>query len=103
SDPYVGRVSMVRVFSGTLRPDATVHVSGHFLADRGHEEHDEDERIGALTSPLGKTQRPVNHAVAGDICAIAKLSKAETGDTLSSKEDPLLMHPWEMPDPLLPI
>src|SRR5690606_1642219 len=48
SDPYVGRVSMVRVFSGTLRPDATVHVSGHFLADRGHEEHDEDERIGAL-------------------------------------------------------
>lgn len=103
SDPYVGRVSMVRIFSGTLRPDATVHVSGHYLADRGHEEHDEDERIGALTSPLGKTQRPLPQAVAGDICAIAKLSKAETGDTLSSKDDPLLMQPWEMPDPLLPV
>ena len=103
SDPYVGRVSLVRVFSGTIRPDMTVHVSGHFLADRGHEEHDEDEKIGGLTSPLGKTQRSISHAVAGDICAIAKLSKAETGDTLSTKNQPLLMRPWEMPEPLLPI
>ena len=103
TDPYVGRVSVVRVFSGTLRPDATVHVSGHFLAGRGHEEHDEDERIGALSSPLGKTQRPVPEARAGDIAAIAKLSRAETGDTLSSRDDPLLMRPWSMPEPLLPV
>ncbi len=59
SDPYVGRISLVRVFSGTLRPDATVHVSGHGMAERGHADHDSDERIGALTSPLGKQQRPV--------------------------------------------
>ena len=59
SDPYVGRISLVRVFSGTLRPDMTVHVSGHGLADRGHEDHDVDERVGALTSPLGKQQRTV--------------------------------------------
>lgn len=103
SDPYVGRISLVRVFSGTLRPDSTVHVSGHYLGDRGHDEHDEDEKIGALTSPLGKAQRTISHAVAGDICAIAKLSKAATGDTLSSKDDPLLIRPWEMPEPLLPI
>jgi elongation factor G len=103
SDSYVGRISLVRVFSGTLRPDAPVHVSGHFLADRGHAEHDEDERIGTLSSPLGKTQRPVKHAVAGDICAIAKLSRAETGDTLSDQDDPLLMRPWDMPEPLLPV
>ena len=103
TDTYVGRISLVRVFSGTLRPDQTVHVSGHFLADRGHEKHDEDERIGAVTSPLGKTQRPVSACAAGDICAIAKLSRAETGDTLSAKDDPLLMRPWDMPEPLLPV
>jgi elongation factor G len=103
TDAYVGRISLVRVFSGTLRPDQTVHVSGHFLSDRGHEDHDEDERIGAVTSPLGKTQRPVASCAAGDICAIAKLSRAETGDTLSGKDDPLVMRPWEMPEPLLPV
>ena len=107
SDPYVGRISLVRVFSGTVRPDATVHVSGHFSefygGERGHEDHDEDERIGALSSPLGKTQRLTGSAIAGDICAIAKLSRAETGDTLSDKENPLVMEPWSMPEPLLPI
>src|ERR1039458_8561823 len=64
SDPYVGRISLVRVFSGTMRPDAPVHVSGHGLAERGHADHDMDERIGALTSPLGKQQRPVSQCVA---------------------------------------
>ncbi|MFJ4203124.1 elongation factor G-like protein EF-G2 [Streptomyces sviceus] len=103
SDPYVGRISLVRVFSGTLRPDETVHVSGHGLADRGHEDHDVDERIGALSAPFGKQQRQLSHCIAGDLACVAKLSRAETGDTLSAKDDPLLMEPWEMPDPLLPL
>ncbi|MER6576658.1 elongation factor G-like protein EF-G2 [Nonomuraea sp. NPDC001023] len=103
SDPYVGRISLVRVFSGTLRPDMTVHVSGHGLADRGHEDHDVDERIGTLTSPLGKTQRPAAKGSAGDIVAVAKLSRAETGDTLSEVDRPLLMTSWQMPEPLLPV
>src|ERR1022692_4405660 len=103
SDPYVGRISLVRVFSGTLRPDAVVHVSGHGLAGRGHADHDQDERIGALTSPLGKQQRPAAQCAAGDICAVAKLVSAETGDTLSDKERPLLMEAWSMPEPLLPV
>ena len=103
TDPYVGRVSLVRVFSGTLRPDATVHVSGHFEPERGHEDHDVDERVGALSSPIGKTQRIIGHAVAGDIVAVAKLTRAETGDTLSDKDSPLLVAPWIMPDPLLPV
>jgi elongation factor G len=103
SDPYVGRISLVRVFSGTLRPDMSVHVSGHGRAERGHPDHDDDERVGALTSPLGKQQRPVAVCPAGSICAVAKLSTAETGDTLSSREQPLLMEPWSMPDPLLPV
>ncbi|KAB1989470.1 elongation factor G-like protein EF-G2 [Streptomyces triticiradicis] len=103
SDPYVGRVSLVRVFSGTLRPDATVHVSGHGLTDRGHEDHDVDERIGALSAPFGKQQRALTHCIAGDLASVAKLNRAETGDTLSAKDDPLLMEPWQMPDPLLPL
>ncbi|MER6140207.1 elongation factor G-like protein EF-G2 [Streptomyces sparsogenes] len=103
SDPYVGRISLVRVFSGTLRPDETVHVSGHGLEDRGHEDHDVDERVGALTTPFGKAQRMLNQAIAGDLACVAKLSRAETGDTLSAKDRPLLMEPWEMPDPLLPV
>jgi elongation factor G len=103
SDPYVGRISLVRVFSGTLRPDETVHVSGHGMEDRGHEDHDVDERVGALSSPFGRQQRPVPSAGAGDLVCVAKLTRAETGDTLSSKERPLLMEPWQMPDPLLPV
>jgi elongation factor G len=103
SDPYVGRISLVRVFSGTLRPDAVVHVSGHGRIEAGHADHDADERIGALTSPLGKQQRTVSLCDAGDICAVAKLGTAETGDTLSDKEHPLLMEPWTMPEPLLPV
>jgi elongation factor G len=103
SDAFVGRISLVRVFSGTLRPDAGVHVSGHGRTERGHADHDDDERIGALTSPLGKQQRPVAQCSAGDICAVAKLGTAETGDTLSEKEQPLLMEPWTIPEPLLPV
>jgi elongation factor G len=91
------------VFSGTLRPDTVVHVSGHGLADRGHEDHDVDERVGAISSPLGKTQRQLPQCIAGDVAAIAKLGRAETGDTLSDKDDPVLMEAWEMPEPLLPV
>lgn len=107
SDPYVGRISVVRVFSGTLRPDAPVHVSGHVAAffgeERGHPDHDEDERIGVLSAPLGKTQRIMSRAIAGDIAAVAKLGRAETGDTLSDPDFPLLMEPWVLPVPLLPV
>src|SRR6266545_3482102 len=102
-DPYVGRVSLVRVFSGTLRPEQVVHISGHGMAERGHPDHDADERFAHLYSPLGANVREVPFCMAGDICAITKSSTAETGDTISSKEQPLLMAPWEMPEPLLPV
>ncbi len=103
TDPYLGRVSLVRVFSGTLRPDIAIHVSGHGMAERGHPDHDVDERIGAISSLLGATLRQVPACPAGDICAVARLTSAETGDTLSSPEDPRLMRPWELPTPQLPV
>lgn len=107
SDPYVGRVSLVRIFAGTIKPDATLHVSGHFSSFFGspnsHVDHDEDERIGTLSFPLGKQQRPASVVLAGDICAIGRLSRAETGDTLSDKSQPLVLKPWIMPESLLPV
>jgi elongation factor G len=107
SDPYVGRVSLARVFSGTLRPDDAVHVSGHFSAffgaESGHEDHDEDERVGSLSFPFGSTNVPARKIIAGDIGAIGRLSRAETGDTLSSASDPRVLRPWSMPEPLLPV
>ncbi len=102
-DAYVGRVSLVRVFSGTLRPDTPVHVCGHGLAERGHEDHDVDERVGHVYSPLGAALREVPWCVAGDICVLTKIRAAECGDTLSSPDSPALMTPWVMPDPLLPV
>lgn len=102
-DPFLGRVCLVRLFSGTLREDSAIHVSGHGLAERGHPDHDSDERLTHLYTPLGSNLKAVPFAVAGDICAIAKLSAAETGDTVSAKEAPLLMEKWDMPEPLMPV
>lgn len=102
-DAYVGRVSLVRVFSGTLRPERPVHVSGHGMAERGHADHDADERVAHLYSPLGSQLNEVPYCVAGDMCALTKVGSAETGDTISDPRQPLLMKPWQMPEPLLPI
>lgn len=103
SDPYVGKVSVVRVFSGTLVSDSPVHVSGHFTPGTGHQDHDVDERIGHLMTLLGTQHRDVASAGPGSIVAVGRMSRAETGDTLSSPAQPLLMEPWHMPEPLLPI
>ncbi len=102
-DPYVGRVSLVRVFSGTLRPETAVHISGHGMETRGHADHDADERVSHLYSPLGAALREVQACIAGDVCAITKSTSAETGDTISAKDNPLLIAPWVMPEPLLPV
>jgi elongation factor G len=109
TDPFVGRQSLVRVFSGTLRPDEPVHISGHlqhFAAHlvEEHADHDtDDERIGPLASPSGEDSRTVSAAVAGDIVLVSKLAGAETSDTLSHKDRPALVEPWLLPNPLLPV
>jgi elongation factor G len=116
ADPYVGRVSLVRVFSGTLRAESAVHVSGHHVvipqqrgpvdepASKNSEEagHDADEKLAHLYSPLGATLREIDACVAGDICALTKVGSAETGDTVSAADDPLLLSCWDLPEPLLP-
>ncbi|SOC56613.1 elongation factor G [Ornithinimicrobium cerasi] len=109
TDPYVGRLSLVRIFSGTLTADAHLHVSGHLEWVVGHEVeghpgHDEDdERPGQLSSPVPGGTTPRESAGAGEIVLVTKLSSAGTSDTLSSMDRPALVEPWLLPEPLLPV
>ncbi|MHA6512345.1 elongation factor G-like protein EF-G2 [Tessaracoccus sp. Z1128] len=108
SDNFAGRTSLVRIFSGSLRVDDVVHVSGHrelFGADADpmHPDHDDDERIGPMSITLGGEILAKPVAVAGEIVAVTRLSKAETGDTLSDPARPALLPPWSLPTPQLPV
>jgi len=93
SDPYVGRLNLFRVVSGTFRGDQTV-----LNATKG-----KDERVGHLHTLRGKNQEPLDEVVAGDIGAVAKLADTSTGDTLCAKEAPFVIAAPVMPDPLLPV
>ena len=91
ADPYVGKLTYFRVYSGTIQSDSQVWNAGKQT----------QERIGQLYMLRGKTQEPVANLVAGDIGAVAKLSAASTGDTLSSKERPLTLPGVEFPNPCM--
>ena len=91
ADPFVGRLTYFRVYSGTLRNND--HVAN---AARG-----EEERIGQLLLLQGKDQHPVGEIGAGQIGAVAKLAHTKTGDTLSSRDRPLQLAALEFPAPTL--
>jgi elongation factor G len=91
ADPFVGRLTYLRVLSGTLRSQAHVW----------NTTRDEDERIGQLLLLHGKEQEPIGELKAGEIGAVAKLAVTETGDTLGTKEKPLKLPPLEFPPPSL--
>ncbi|HXF57402.1 MAG TPA: elongation factor G [Actinomycetota bacterium] len=93
SDPYVGRINLFRVFSGRVRPDSTLH-----NATKGV-----DERVTQVFTLRGKDHETVAEVPAGDMGAVAKLAHTATGDTLTSKAEPLLLPPIELPEPLLAI
>jgi elongation factor G len=88
SDPYVGRISLFRVFSGGLHPDSSA-----FNASNGS-----DERIGQVFGLRGKTQIPLTEVVTGDIAAVAKLAHTTSGNTLADKADPITYPPLQPPD-----
>jgi len=81
ADPDVGKLSLLRVFSGTLRSDSRVW----------NPLKETEERIGQLLSVRGREQQPVPALVAGDIGAVAKLSVTLTGDTLCDRQRPLVL------------
>ncbi len=93
SDPYVGRITMFRTFSGRVRPDSSVY-NGLKRSD---------ERIGQLFTLRGKDHETLSEVPAGDIGAVAKLAHTTTGDTLSVKSDPLSLPGIDWPEPLFAV
>lgn len=89
SDPYTGRISLMRVFSGKINPDATV----------SNTSRDTDEKLGGLFLLQGKEQVPAGQGKAGDIVATAKLKATSTGDTLSAKGAMLEFPAIKFPEP----
>ncbi len=90
SDPYVGKISLLRILSGTIRPDTVL------TNPRTHS----DERLHVLQVLRGRETEPTTEAQAGDIVAVPKLSDTSTGDTLAPKGTPVTV-PSPEPEPSL--
>ena len=90
ADPYVGRLTYFRVYSGTMESNTQV-----WNANKNGV-----ERMGQLFMLRGKNQEPQPRLVAGDIGAVAKLAVTVTGDTLCSKEKPLILLTIQFPSPI---
>lgn len=90
ADPYVGKLTYFRVFSGSIRSDSHV-----FNANKERE-----ERVGQVYFTQGKTQEATQEVGAGDIGAVAKLQETTTGDTLCEKSKPIVLARIEFPDPV---
>jgi len=90
ADPYVGKLTYLRVYSGTLASDSRVTNS----------RTGQEERIGQLFCVTGKNQEPTDDIIAGDIGAVAKLGDVYTGDTLCDQGRPLVIPPLDLPNPV---
>jgi elongation factor G len=88
-DPHAGRITLFRVYSGTLKSDSVVHNASRDTA----------ERAGSLLLLQGKAQTQVPEIQAGDIGAVAKLKDTQTGDTLADKAAPIVYPPVVFPEP----
>jgi len=90
ADPYVGKLSYVRVFSGLLSTDSTL-----VNVNKGVQ-----QKVGQLFLLLGKQQQPIGRVHAGDICAIPKLAETSTGDTLCHPSRLVMLPPLTYPEPV---
>ena len=89
-DPFAGKLSYVRIFSGELKEgDKLYNVT-----------QDTEEKLGKMFTLVGKEQVPVKEAIAGDIVVIPKLAHARTGDTFATAEFPVEYDPIRFPNPL---
>ncbi len=93
ADPYIGRLNMFRLFTGKLKAETTLYNSNK----------EKEERIAQLIIMTGKEQANVAELYPGDIAAVAKLNVTATGDTLSTKANPVLLDEIEFPVPTLSV
>lgn len=91
ADPYVGKLSIFRVISGTMKSDTTVYNSSK----------DANEKIGRLYTIKGKKQIETDSVEAGDIGAVTKLAVTATGDTLCKSGKNVIVEPIEYPAPVI--
>lgn len=91
ADPYVGRMNFVRVYAGELKSDSQVYNANK----------EKTEKIGQVLYARGKNQQPAEAAPAGDICVLVKLQETGTGDTLCTKEKPVVLDGIDFPEPTL--
>lgn len=91
ADPYVGKLSMFKVLSGTITSDSTVYNANQ----------DKMEKVGTLYLLKGKSQTSVTKICAGDIGAVSKLTVTSTGDTLCDAANPIKYNTIEFPAPCI--
>jgi elongation factor G len=91
ADPFAGRLSFIRVYSGILKADSIV-----YNVNKG-----KDEKIANLFWVMGKQHASVNKAVAGDIVACSKLAVTTTSDTFADRANPIILAPTKFPDPVI--
>ncbi|MEE9152680.1 MAG: elongation factor G [candidate division NC10 bacterium] len=91
SDPYAGKISIFRVYSGQMKSDSSVY----------NATKQAKERIGQLSLLRGKHQTPIERVGPGDMGAVVKLKETGTGDTLCDEKSPILLDPLPLPTPLI--
>jgi len=91
SDPYVGRITYIRIYSGTLTKGSTILNSTK----------DTKERVSRLLEMHANQRKERDEFYAGDIAACVGLKKATTGDTLCDIDHPLLLEKMEFPEPVI--
>ena len=89
ADPFAGRISLIKLYSGVMRSDSTYN----------NQTKGKSEKFGPLQIPLGKTMIPVGEVHAGDFFAVTKLKETTTGDTLCDPARPIVFSSVSIPEP----
>jgi len=93
SDPYVGQMTVFRVYSGSLAPESSVY----------NATRQAKEKVGKIFRLQGKAQQPVEKTEAGEIACILKLKETQTGDTLTDEKQQILFEPISFPEPAISV